>query len=154
MYKKILVGVDGSENSNRALLVAAELCQDFDAELLVFHAVPHNNQIPTIIAPSYPGPIIDTVDLVRYFEDAGKAVIEDAKNQIRNLEFGPELKVDYHLELDASPEDFAIDYASDNEVDLIVLGCKGHHGRLRRVLLGTVATKIANDAPCQVLIVR
>jgi len=161
MYGKILVGVDSSENSTRALQVAADLCHIFGAELHVFHGVAHHFQLPFFPYPPFATastvprePQVDAAFLKEYYEDAGKAVIEDARNYLENLDYGADLRVEYHIELDTSPETFAVEFAEANGIDLIVIGCKGHHGRLRRALLGTVATKIANEAPCQVLVVR
>ena len=54
MYNKILVGVDASENSTRALQVAAELSKEFGAELHVFHAIAHHYEPLTV--PGQPGP--------------------------------------------------------------------------------------------------
>ncbi len=162
MYKKILVGIDGSEPSTKALKEAAELAKNTGAELHVFHAVAHHFQLPIIPFPLLPTPVstypqektVDPVVLQKYYEDAGKAVMAHAKKYLEDLKLGIEGKVKYQLELDISPEEFAIDYAKKNKIDLIIVGCKGHHGRLRRALLGTVALKIVNEAPCQVLVVR
>ncbi len=162
MYKKILVGVDASEPSTKALKEAALFAKIMGAELHVFHAVAHHFQLPAIQFPLLPQPMttlppekqVDPAILQKYYEDAGKAVIADAKKTIEGLKLGIEGKVKYELELDISPEDFAIEYAKKNKIDLIIVGCKGHHSRLRRALLGTVATKIVNESPCQVLVVR
>jgi nucleotide-binding universal stress UspA family protein len=154
MFNNILAGVDGSENSTRALTAAAEISLKFDSELVVFHAISHFFQFPNLTFPAYRGPVIDPNALKGYLESAGKVILDNAKKTIEELEYAAELKVDYILELDKTPEEFAVDYASENAVDLIVIGCKGHHGRFRRALLGTIATRISNEAPCQVLLVR
>ncbi len=162
MYKKILIGIDGSEPSTKALKEAAELAKTTGAELHVFHAIAHHYQLPVIPFPIMPAPVstyppektVDPAVLQKFYEDAGKAVIAHAKKFLEDLKLGIEGKVVYKLELDIGPEDFAIDYAKKNKIDLIIVGCKGHHGRLRRALLGTVALKIVNEAPCQVLVVR
>ncbi len=162
MYKKILVGVDGSEPSNKALTEAAKFTKETGAELHVFHAVPHLYQLPILPFPLLPQPSptrpqekqIDPMVLQKFYEDTGKAVIAQAKRFLADQKLGIDNQVQYHLELEISPEDFAIDYAKKEKVDLIIVGCKGHHGRFRRALLGTVATKIVNEAPCPVLVVR
>ncbi len=161
MYKKIIVGVDGSEPSNKALKEAAGIAKETGAELHVFHAVAHHYQ-PTLPFPLLPQTTptlpqerqVDPEALQKFYEDAGKAIIAQAKKTIGDLKLGIDGEIDYHLELEISPEAFAVDYANKNNVDLIVVGCKGHHSRARRVLLGTVASKIVNEAPCQVLVVR
>jgi nucleotide-binding universal stress UspA family protein len=161
MFSKILVGVDGSENGTRALKVAADLGHRFEAELHIFHAIPHHYQPPILPLPPFAtltpvpqAPLMNPIELKDFYETAGNAILEDAKNSLEGIEYGSDLKVEYHLELDESPEEFATNFATANEVDLIVVGCTGHHSRLRRALIGTVATKIANEAPCQVLVVR
>ncbi len=162
MYKKILVGIDGSEPSNKALKEAATFGEAMGAELVVFHAVAHHYQIPvapyTLLMPQVnllqSQQSIDQAALQRMYEEAGKAIIANGKKFLENLKLGIEGRVKYQLELEVSPEDFAIDYAKKNNIDLIIVGCKGHHSRARRVLMGTVAMKIVNEAPCQVLVVR
>ena len=39
MFKKILVGVDGSDSALKAVAVAASLCKDWDAQLVLVHVV-------------------------------------------------------------------------------------------------------------------
>src|SRR5271157_1000484 len=128
MYSKILVGVDASENSTRALQVAAELSKHFGAELHVFHAVSHHFQMPVIAYPASGLASINIGDLAEYYKQAGQAVLDDAKNYIEGLEFVSDIVVEYHLEVETAPSDFAVDFAADQNVDLIVVGCKGHHG--------------------------
>jgi nucleotide-binding universal stress UspA family protein len=153
VYNKILVGVDASENSTRALQVAAELSKEFGAELHVFHAIAHHYEPLTV--PGQPGPTaIYRGNIDEYYKQVGRDVIEHARQVIESLDFASELTVDYHLELEISPEEFAVGFANDYNMDLIVIGCRGHHGRIRAALLGTVATKIINEATVQVLIVR
>ncbi len=162
MYKKILVGVDASDESTKALREAAHLAKIFRAELHVFHAVAHHVdysliQVPILVpfATMRPGGYgVGSPALRETYEQAGKDIIADAQDYIGRLQLGSDLQVSYHLELDVPPEEYAIDFAKQNKVDLIVLGCRGHHSRMREAVLGTVPTKILNEAPCQVLIVR
>ena len=46
-----------------------------------------------------------------------------------------------------------IDYACENEIDLIVIGTHGRSG-LMHVLMGSVAERIVRKAPCPVLTVK
>ena len=45
------------------------------------------------------------------------------------------------------------DFAKRNEVDLIVMGAEGH-SRVKDMLIGSVAERVARHAPCSVLLVR
>ncbi len=162
IYKNIMVGIDGSEPSNKALKEAAELAKETGADLHIFHAVAHHFQMPSPLFPVMPQPIsmypqqppTDPLVLQKYYEEAGKVVIAHAKKFLEDLNLSIDGKIEFQLELEISPEEYAVDYAKKKQVDLIVVGCKGHHSRTRRVLLGTVASKIVNEAPCQVLVVR
>ncbi len=42
----------------------------------------------------------------------------------------------------------------EENFDLIVLGSKGEHSKLEQIFSGTIAQKVVNDVPCDVLIVR
>ncbi|QLK27519.1 universal stress protein [Natrinema zhouii] len=51
------------------------------------------------------------------------------------------------------PADVIVDYATENAIDLIVVGSHGRTG-FSRVLLGSVAERVARQAPVPVTIVR
>ena len=51
------------------------------------------------------------------------------------------------------PKDAIVDAARRWNADLIVLGSYGY-GRIRRILLGSVATGVLSEAPCSVLVAR
>ncbi len=55
--------------------------------------------------------------------------------------------------LEGSPVEKLVLIASDEKVDLIVIGSRGH-GTLKKVLLGSVSSVISRVAPCPVLICR
>ncbi len=162
MYNKILVGIDGSKDSDHALEVALELARIHGAKVHVFHSVPHHFELPIF----YPldmmarTPVETTsmkfneAQLQREYENAGRSIIDHAKQFVAGKGLPPSMDVEYHLELQVSPVDFAVDFAANNGVDLIVVGCHGHHSRIRRAILGTTAFKIVNESPCQVLVVR
>jgi nucleotide-binding universal stress UspA family protein len=55
--------------------------------------------------------------------------------------------------MEGSPKDMIVEEAQDWGADLIVLGSHGY-GRVRRVLLGSVASAVVAEAPCSVQVVR
>jgi nucleotide-binding universal stress UspA family protein len=57
------------------------------------------------------------------------------------------------LEIGVSPEEFIVDAAEQGGFDLVVMGTRGKKG-VRRLLLGSVASKVVALAPCSVLVVR
>jgi nucleotide-binding universal stress UspA family protein len=57
------------------------------------------------------------------------------------------------LEIGVSPEEYIVDAAEQGGFDLVVMGTRGKKG-VRRLLLGSVASKVVALAPCSVLVVR
>ncbi len=161
MYKKILVGIDGSEHGVKALREAVKLAQVFKAELHVFHAIKHHYSVPIFplsFTEPYPANTFTTLytddQMQRAYEESGKQIIEQAKQQVAAMEIPLEARIVFNLELNLPPVEFMKSYVKENGIDLVVVGCEGHHSRARTALTGTVATNIVNNAPCQVLVVR
>jgi nucleotide-binding universal stress UspA family protein len=88
------------------------------------------------------------------YEKAGENIIEEAKKHVTEMNVQLDGTITYELETVLTPAEYAESYTKENNVDLIVLGCIGHHSGVKVALLGTVASKILNSAPCNVLIVR
>ena len=42
----------------------------------------------------------------------------------------------------------------EENFDLVVLGAKGHHSKIKEILLGTVLTKVVKCVQCDILIVK
>lgn len=159
MYKKILIGIDGSENSIRAAEKAVLLQKDCGCEIIVFHSVKHRMPPPKLplLFPlnlsnqyqDYSIPEADYIKIQRQFEEAGKRLLEDTIKKLQRMG----AKVEGKLVLDIEPADYAIKMVSEG-VDLVVVGCKGHHSMINKLLIGSVAEKILNKVPCDVLIIR
>lgn len=145
MMTKILVAVDGSEGSNRALDWAIALANDIGASLLI---------ASVIGGYDLPG------DMMRRFSRAETAWFEELlhttsaeilkKAQDRALKGGAT-----NIRLEARAGDVAstiIEIASENEIETIIVGKRGA-GRLEGLLLGSVSQKLASLAPFPVIIV-
>jgi nucleotide-binding universal stress UspA family protein len=160
MYKKILIGVDGSEASIRAAEKAALLQKDCGCEIILFHAVKHRMPPPKLplLFPlvlsnqtqEYKIPEDDYLKIQKQYEEAGKKILAEISKKMKGLN----AKVEAKLVLDIEPAEYAIEMATKQGVDLVVVGCKGHHSKLKEIVIGTVAEKILNKVPCDVLIIR
>ena len=139
MFKKILLGVDGSEHSFRAAEKAAALAVCMEAELRI--VVAH----PTV--PAYLGE--------PNFQDAIVARLKESKEIMENaLKIVGEIPGGVHTEiLEGSAAEVVLNVAKVRHSDLIVLGSRGH-GTFRGLLLGSQSQKVLQHAPCPVMIVR
>ena len=145
MFKRIVVGTDGSDTASEAVRQAIELAQPLGANLEIvsaFEPVPQerlreeSSEIPGDIAHAV-GPREDV-----------NVVLESAAGRAR--EAG--IDVNTHPR-EGDPADAILDVAEETKADLVIVGNKGMTGA-RRFLLGSVPNKISHHAPCSVLIVR
>jgi nucleotide-binding universal stress UspA family protein len=140
MYKKILVGYDGSEGSKLALSHAIYLAKELDTTLTglwVRGSLPH-----------YP----ETVDEVEEEKAAVDSFFQKLTKELLSSsdQYGIEIHCDSRS---GHPAKTILTYAEDGKFDLIVLGNRGHSG-LWGKFLGHTADKVSENAHCSVLIVR
>ncbi|MFX1373088.1 MAG: universal stress protein [Promethearchaeota archaeon] len=151
LYNKILVGVDESEDAMETVNKALEFKERKDSEVIIFHSFIHDL---AEISPSF--------SLVRISNPSVSLIIhEDNVNQGKNIlkkvekifkKVGKEIRT--RLIFDIPSEDYILKGVSEENFDLVILGCKGKHSKLKRVFLGTKPNKVINNANCDVLIVR
>ena len=147
MYKKILVGLDGSSHAVEAAQAAVEVAKISDAELhLLTVTRPYKVSAKLrqfleaenlLGEPKY---VMDdmTNSIVTEAEDiASKAGLANVKTVVR----------------EGKPARTLLEYAKDNGIDLIVVGSRGV-GEMDAALLGSVSQKISLLSACTVMIVR
>jgi nucleotide-binding universal stress UspA family protein len=135
--KKILVPVDFSDCSNKALVYATALAKQFEAELTLMHVV-----------EIYPGPpelILPEPNL--YASQCGRKNLE-----VLRLAVGHAAPCEVLLRTGVPHSEITL-AAKELESDLIILSTHGHTG-VARVILGSTAERVVRHAPCPVLVVR
>ena len=138
----IVVGVDGSESSTRALGWAVEQAKADRRSLTLVHAV-HG------VTPSFTdAAVVDPVAARNALESQGRAVLAEARSAVEWK--APDLEVYDVLEV-ADPRE-ALLQLSENAA-MTVVGSRGH-GRVRRLLLGSVSVALVRHAHCPVVVVR
>ena len=140
MYKKILVPVDGSENSLKTLEHAVKLASVLGSQVTLVH----------VIAPlpsSVQGYI--TNDLVKEVQSFGLEVLQNAKESIPP-QFNLEIETDLVY---GDPSNEICDKAKNDQFDLIVIGSRGL-SQIVSIIMGSVSRRVARHATCPVLIVR
>ena len=149
MIRNVLVAVDGSENSVRALDFGLDLAEKFGATVTVLNA---SESLSMGVVPLEPttvsgaSMVVFAKDLQRFHEEIlGKAVAH-AKEVKPNVVVSSKLREgDPALEIVAE--------AKDSGFDVVVVGYRGL-GRVRELFLGNISAKVAHLAPCPVIIVR
>ena len=140
-YKKILIPTDSSELSIEASKKGIELAKLIGSEVHIIYVI---DIVPFIGLP--------TEGLWESMKELLLEEGEDALNTIGDICEKEEVKYVKKI-LEGSPANEIINYAEDNEIDLIVLGTTGKTG-LDKLLLGSVAEKVSKKAHCSVLLVK
>jgi len=141
--KKIMAGCDFSSDSLLAFRYALSFAQEFEAELHLVHVIepPTYQYISKTISDTEKGGYEDLKTLLN--EKLEKLVPQEARNwcsPVTNL-------------LEGRADKKIVEYAKDNQIDLIVLGVRGH-GLVETLFLGSTTDRVARQAPCPVLSVR
>lgn len=139
-YKKILVPVDGSEQSYHALSQAVEMIKDTNSELVVM-TVKDTLRFYGLAGASVG--IVETPELDRI----AKQIFLKSSALTKTLD---------HVttkEVAGSPKKEIIKYAKDNDIDVIVMGSTGA-GMIDKIMAGSTTNYVVNHAPCNVIVVQ
>ncbi|MGP8077321.1 MAG: universal stress protein [Thermoplasmata archaeon] len=135
--RSILVPVDGSPSSRRAVRLATEIARAFGANLTLLYVSPVQ-QFPSLIAE---------VDEARESDGAQLLLGEEAK-VARSLGVEPTVQLRRGR---ASSQ--ILRFATQHPPDLIVMGTRGLTGA-KSILLGSVSRAVSDRAKAQVVLVR
>ncbi|MFN3527919.1 MAG: universal stress protein [Candidatus Altarchaeaceae archaeon] len=143
MFKKILLAVDGSEESKLAESYAVELAKKFDSSITIINVV--------------------DISLIYISGKDEKIEISDSKiREILKAESGKMLnEIKERLEKEVKEVNIVIRFGKPwNEIveesknyDLIVMGSRGLTG-IKRILIGSNAESVLRYAKCPVLVVK
>lgn len=146
MFKKILFATDGSAASDHAAAMAVSLARTHNASLIAVYVV---DPYPYLgIGQTNPMGFQAYMHVAQ--EHATKAL--DAV-KTRAADGGLPVPLDTLLVEDVTAHKGILQAAEDNKVDLIVVGSHGRNG-IERLLLGSIAAKVASHSTRPVLIVR
>ena len=144
---RILVGIDFSEGSGRALEAALDLAENaLLPELHVLSVVEKREGAAQ--GPKHHIEVQETADGVRESLNTELRTRLEPRRERGTL---PARTV-VHVRV-GHPAEQIVNLAVEIEADLIVVGTHGRRG-WRRLLLGSVSEKVTHLAPCPVLVVR
>jgi universal stress protein A len=141
-FSKILVPIDFSSHSAKALELAIALAKTFGARIHLLHAY----HLPPLVG--MPDEIVIPPDFWTGVRDAAARKLDKAAQKVK----AAGIAVETHL-AEFAPSDAIVEAAKTTKADLIVMGTRGLTG-LKHALLGSVAERTLRLAPCPVLTVK
>ncbi len=138
----MLVAIDGSEHSENAVRHAIDMARRIeDARILLLNVQP----------PAMSGEVSNLLTAEEVMEQhtaAGELVLAAARSLLdaSGVAYDAEIAI-------GRPADSIVDSAERHACDVIVLGASSH-GRVRRLVLGSVAAKVAHIAEVPVTVVK
>jgi nucleotide-binding universal stress UspA family protein len=150
-FKKIIVAVDGSENSKRAAVTAVEIAEKYRAELDVLHVVPRLDYDFTQL--SITRRAVPPTAFGQVYDEARKEAEKYVDDIVSGAQAKGVLSKGEVLEDKPSIVEAIIEYAKNKKADLIVTGTRGQGG-FKKLLVGSVSSGVLAHAECPVLIVK
>ncbi len=145
MFNNILVPVDGSDSSWRALAASCPLGEKFDSTITIIHVVQPYYALPAItMAGDAPFIPLNFDEL----ESTGHQLLAIAKTKIAGCPCQLKTRLEF-----GNPAEQILLVAKENNYDLIIVGRRGLSG-IAEFFLGSVSTKIAQYSPVPVLIIK
>jgi len=146
-FKNILVPIDGSEFSIRALKYAITITNKFDSNLIVLHIVPSTIKYEFFnseenLEPNSPENLL----LQSAYMEAQKW-LDDIKEKL-----GAKFITDVIIAKESVVKEI-IEYSEREKIDLIVIGTRGRSG-LKKLLLGSIASGVVTYANCPVIVIK
>jgi len=143
VYRKVMVATDGSEPVRRAVETAVEIAKISGAKLYAVYVIAYGG-----LSIPYPKDVGWERATLEYFRTEG----EEATAYVENSGKAENVEVESVI-LEGNPADEIVDFAEENDIDLIVMGTLGRTG-IQRFLLGSVAENVVRHAKKAVLVVR
>ena len=140
IFQKILVPLDGSDHSSRALEVAIQLAKQLKCKLVLL-------TVYSMVAASGSSPELSLM-AIEASRDRSKEILKSAEEKVKSE------MIEVETELTAGTAVEAIvEKSKEGKFDMIVMGARGL-GTMRKLLIGSVSEGVIKSAPCPVLIVK
>ena len=148
---KILVPLDGSPTSMEAADYAIMLSTLHHAQIVLLHVLN----------------VAEYYSSLQFFEVKqpieSKEIIEEAKKEANKWfnivkkkideRLGKQIELETYITISQSTVKSILDFAEEKNVDLIVVGTRGHSG-IKKLLLGSTASGIVTYSSCPVIVVK
>jgi nucleotide-binding universal stress UspA family protein len=155
LFEKILVPLDGSEHSLKALDAAIQIGKKFGGKISLIHVYsvtirPVIMPEPTTLNPPMI-PVMTSEEVTKTIEvtrRAGARILEDGEQKVK----AEQVQVETLLKEGHIVQEI-IRTAKEGKFDLIIIGGRGL-SKIRELLLGSVTDGVIHHAPCPVLVIK
>jgi nucleotide-binding universal stress UspA family protein len=147
LYRKILVAIDGSEPSKRALDYAVEIAETRKSELIIVTSVPRAH------VAAFPVGGFNPLYMDQYEEDLHHTysrILAEETETVKKQH--PDLLVNKML-LEGRAGDAVVEASKEDGIDLIVMGCRGLSG-IKGFVLGSVSRHVVENCTKPILVVK
>ena len=138
LYMNILVPLDGSDYSKKALLQACDVAKNYQANLILVYVVDKSHSLN----------LLDKSEYLKMLRKFGEKVLIKGKETAKaeGMDVTTIMK-------EGNITNEIVKLAKNKKCNLIIVGSKGL-GATARFFLGSISNKLANNSPCSVLIVK
>ena len=140
MFTKILVPVDGSDNSYKALEAALVLSEKLGSNISVVNVM---EQVPITH--------IESEKLLNELLEAYKKENQEILSKCSDI--AHQKGTIKTVLLQGNPAPVILDYSKKENFDLVIMGSRGM-GKFKELILGSVSSKIVHHSPCAIMIIR
>jgi len=141
LFTNILVPIDGSDNSYRALDAALLVSEKLGSDITVIHVM---EEVPITH--------IGSEKMLNELLEAYKKENQDILLKCSEIANQKGLTIKTFL-LQGNPASAILDYIKKEKFDLVIMGSRGL-GKFKELILGSVSSKIVHHSPCAVLLIR
>lgn len=142
LFKRILVATDGSENAERAASYGINFAKTTGAEVHALYVISTQHAVTTRTVMGW------SEAFEEHLANKGRTAIAD----VEKLGKEAEVKIE-PVFLKGIPADKILEYAEENNIDLIVMGTSGLTG-VKRFLIGSVAENVVRHSKIPVMVIR
>ena len=154
MFKKILVGLDGSSFSEQIIRYASEEALQHRSEVILLRVlIP---PVPTTVTEKglqeHIPLNVPTPEQMKVEEEEALDYLESLASPMRELEIDVQCIVQW-----GDPEELIVDFAVENDIELIAITTHGHglpRSLLRKVVFGAVAEYVLKNSNLPILLVK
>jgi nucleotide-binding universal stress UspA family protein len=139
LFEKILVPLDGSEHSLKALKIAVQIAKKFNGKITLIHVYSIGG------LASYPTPVHEFIEAIR---KVSADILGDGEKKVKAE--GVQVKT---LLKEGHAVEEIIKTCREGRFDLVVMGARGL-SKIKEMLLGSVSDGVTRHAYCPVLVVK